>query len=207
MLKNIYIIILILKITLLFSFINPLFAKDKFIIKRDFKPNSYIQFLSFNDFRDIFSNTQNQEDFLRSLNKINSKYFIFVDTKKIGNLNLNEKNNFNKLISELFIEIIKKSKFKQNNYFHILSYFFNSIKDIDTAYRAELELVKLKQSFFFIEKEKEIDPLRFKEFEAHEEYVNFLVDNVRYEVFIKLININVKKEKFRIQIESNPLQN
>ena len=148
MLKNIYIIILILKITLLFSFINPLFAKDKFIIKRDFKPNSYIQFLSFNDFRDIFSNTQNQEDFLRSLNKINSKYFIFVDTKKIGNLNLNEKNNFNKLISELFIEIIKKSKFKQNNYFHILSYFFNSIKDIDTAYRAELELVKLKQSFF-----------------------------------------------------------
>ena len=43
MLKNIYIIILILKITLLFSFINPLFAKDKFIIKRDFKPNSYLE--------------------------------------------------------------------------------------------------------------------------------------------------------------------
>ena len=184
-------------------------CSDELSLKSKNYSEAQIIILSFEKFKNIFSNTKNLADFKRSMNKIEAKYGIEFKINDLQKNNFEKLNTFNHLIDSIFIEVIKKGKFESNGFFNKLQIFLKEIITIRKFYEAELKLVQLKQEYFNIENHKFKNTVKTNQFKANELYVNHLVDTVRYEIFIKYLNLNPKfrNSKIKNHIQSKPLKN
>ena len=183
-------------------------CSDELSLKSTNYLKAQIIILSFEKFKNIFSNTKNLPDFQRSMNKIEAKYGMEFKINELHKYNFEKLSTLNYLVDSIFIEVIKKAKFESNSFFNELQIFLKEITSIRKFYEAELKLVQLKQEYFNIEN-KFKNTVKTNQFKANELYVNHLVDTIRYEIFIKYLNLNPKfrNSKIKNHIQSKPLKN
>lgn len=163
--------------------------------------------IPFEDFKKIFFNTQTFADYVRSTKMLEEKFNLKINLKILKKKNQSDTKTLLQFVETLFIEAIKKAKFKKNNFYSKLQNLSMTIKNKSDFYIVELKLVKLKQEYFFIDNKNNENFLKNDLSKPNEVYLNHIIDTIRYDIFLKFLNSNtiLKKQKIKNLIQSKPL--